>query len=72
MSSRLFKVPEAAALLAVSLPTAWTMTYDGRIPVVRMGHVVRVKPSTLAELGVDLEGAEEFLASRKAKAAASS
>ena len=45
---KLLKPKEAADVLAVSERTLWTLTDNGDVPAVRIGHSVRYDPGDLA------------------------
>lgn len=51
MSDRLLPIkPDVLDALHVSYPTAKAMIKDGRLPVVRLGRMVRVKASALTDI----------------------
>ena len=45
--NRLLKPQEAADRLTVSLSTLRRLIKDGRLPVVRVGHAIRIRPADL-------------------------
>lgn len=47
--NRLLKPQEAADRLTVSLSTLRRLIKDGRLPVVRVGHAIRIRPQDLEE-----------------------
>ena len=49
-ASRLLKVPEAAAMLALSQKTVWQWIGERRIGVVRLGRAVRVPMAEIDRL----------------------
>jgi excisionase family DNA binding protein len=48
--AKLLKVPEAAAMLALSQKTVWQWIGERRIEVVRLGRAVRVPVSEIERL----------------------
>ena len=53
MFTPLLTVPEAAAALHLTEITVRRATLDGRIPVVRLGRVVRITPATLERIAAE-------------------
>jgi excisionase family DNA binding protein len=49
-TAKLFKVPEAAELLALSPKTIWQWILERRLGVVRLGRAVRVPLSEIERL----------------------
>jgi len=49
-TAKLLKVPEAAAMLALSHKTVWQWIGERRIEVVRLGRAVRVPVSEIERL----------------------
>jgi excisionase family DNA binding protein len=52
--ARLLRVHEVAERLAISRSMAWRLTAEGRLPVVRIGRAIRIRP---ADLEAYIEGA---------------
>jgi excisionase family DNA binding protein len=50
LPERLLVVKEAADFLRLSERTVWRMIDDGRLPAVRFGRAVRIRPEALAAL----------------------
>jgi hypothetical protein len=49
-NQRMYKVPEFAAALNISLKTVWAHIYTGKLAVVRISSAVRIKQSELDRL----------------------
>jgi excisionase family DNA binding protein len=47
---RLFKVPEAASRLNLSVKTIWKMVYGRKLDVVRIGRSVRIPEESIDKL----------------------
>jgi excisionase family DNA binding protein len=47
--SELLKVPEVASLLQIGRSKVWELVWSGDLPVVRIGRLVRVPRSRLAQ-----------------------
>jgi excisionase family DNA binding protein len=49
-SERLLTVGQVAERLQVSPRTVWRLIHDGRLPAVRIGRAVRLRPDAVAGL----------------------
>lgn len=47
---RLLRIEDVARVLNCSRSYAWAMTATGRLPVVRLGRAIRIRPQDLARL----------------------
>lgn len=50
LPAQLLTAAEAAAILRVSLRTVRRLIADGTLPIVRVGHLVRIRPEALAAM----------------------